>query len=265
MPKGVYDRKLFPPEVAKYIKEHMSGMKLSDLSDDLKKRFGKDYTYQQLKGYAYRNNLRFKFNIRHNLLLTDEQAEYMKTIIPGRRSSEVRDIMNEKYGLNLTQDQIRGWKKNHKTPSGYNTRYRVGNVPWLKGKKIIPKGKHLFKKGDAPHNKAPIGSLGYRVNGGRRYWFIKTRDDQVSNNYELLHKHIWEQANGKVPDGYMLVFRDGDSDNCTLENLKLIHRGANLVANTKIGLTDDPELNDVIWTTAELRRKASKLRKRKDK
>lgn len=266
MPKGKWDRKVFPPEVVEYIEEHSAEMKLFELRDALNEKFGKSYTYEQIKGYAVRNKIKFIRNVRHNIILTDEQAEYMISIIPGRQSDEVRDIMNQKYGLHLTSMQVRGWKKNHKTPSGYSTRYQCGNVPWIKGRKgVLQANGTAFEPGHDPHNAKPIGSLSFRrARNNRGYWMIKTSVDKEQKNYEMLHRYVWKQAHGEIPKGYKVVFRDGDVNNCNLENLMLVHEGATVIASTHFGLTEDPEINDAIYNASELRYKAYKLKKKKN-
>ena len=34
------------------------------------------------------------------------------------------------------------------------------------------------------------------------------------------YRHVWEQANGEVPEGYVVAFRDGNRQNCDLSNLR---------------------------------------------
>ncbi|GAB3937566.1 HNH endonuclease [Larkinella terrae] len=41
---------------------------------------------------------------------------------------------------------------------------------------------------------------------------------------KTLHRMVWEQANGPVPENHVIRFRDQDTLNCALENLELIHR-----------------------------------------
>ncbi len=40
----------------------------------------------------------------------------------------------------------------------------------------------------------------------------------------LLHKLVWEEAHGPVPQGYELHHLDGDKANWTLDNLKMLDR-----------------------------------------
>ena len=41
------------------------------------------------------------------------------------------------------------------------------------------------------------------------------------------HRYVWEQANGAVPEGYVVAFRDGNRQNCDLTNLYLLSRADN--------------------------------------
>ena len=42
-----------------------------------------------------------------------------------------------------------------------------------------------------------------------------------------MHRYVWEQANGEVPEGYVVAFRDGNRRNCSLDNLYLLSRADN--------------------------------------
>lgn len=233
-----------------------SGMKLIQLCDAVNQTFGTSFTYDQIKGYVYRNGLKFIRNVRHNILLTDEQAEYLAEVVPGRSSEEAAEMLNERFGLQITKYQVRGWKKNHKIPSGYDTRWRSGRPSWNKGKKgLHGSNAGTFKKGHVSFNKLPIGSIAKRKSGSSlSYWFIKTRDDAVpeQKNWQMYHKYLWEQANGPVPEGYVVIFLDGDRDNCQLSNLQLVPRTIHGIASTQIGYSTDPDVNQAVLKTAEL-------------
>jgi hypothetical protein len=41
---------------------------------------------------------------------------------------------------------------------------------------------------------------------------------------KTLHRINWEKANGPVPPNHVIRFRDGDTLNCDIENLELLHR-----------------------------------------
>lgn len=265
--RGRWNRDVYSPEIIAFMKANSPDMKMIELCDAVNEIFGKNYTYDQIKGFVYRNGLKFIKNVRHNLLLTDEQAEYLISIIPGRKSDEVRQMMNEKYDLNLTLAQIRAWKKNHKTPSGYDTRWRKGQESWNKGRKgIHGSNAGTFKKGHESFNKVPIGTVVKRksTKNGAYYLWIKTRDGNLNNNFEPLHHYVWEQANGPVPDGYVLVFRDGNPENCDLSNLKPVLKAVHVIACTKFGYAPDADVNEAILNTAELMHLYSKRGKKEN-
>lgn len=125
-------------------------------------------------------------------------------------------------------------------------RIKTGNVPKNKGKKaeeyMTPEAleklrKTAFKKGNKPHNTAEKdGVISVRADkSGRKYKHVRV----AMSKWELLHRVVWEKENGKVPEGMMVTFIDGDSLNCELSNLKLISMKDNVLRNSaSLNLTD---------------------------
>ena len=257
--RGKWERGVWPPEIVEFIRNNASNeVTIKDMRLRILEEFGAEYSYEQVKRYYYYNGLPFCRHSRHNILLSDEQAAFMISIIPGRPAAEVVEMMNEKYGLNLTLAQVRGWKKNHKTPSGYSAQFRPGQQSYNKGKTwaefLPPEAQEnsrqtCFKKGNVPKNKVPIGTITARTG----YLWIKIKDNFGPKNFKLYHRYVWENANGPVPKGYKIFFLDGNTYNCSLENLKLIPEGLLAVANQKYGRSRDPEINKLILKAAELK------------
>ena len=50
--------------------------------------------------------------------------------------------------------------------------------------------------------------------------------------YALKHRVVWEQNNGPVPDGMVVVFKDGNKLNTAIENLELVSRKELMSKNT---------------------------------
>lgn len=116
-----------------------------------------------------------------------------------------------------------------------DARLKKGNVPPNKGKKqseymtmaqIRRTAKTRFKKGHIPHNALGIkdGDITIRhtskKKGSKPYKWIRIR----MGIWEMYHVHVWKKRFGPVPDGYIIVFRNGDTMNCRLSNLKCITR-----------------------------------------
>jgi hypothetical protein len=87
-----------------------------------------------------------------------------------------------------------------------------------------------FKKGQAPHNgRLPIGAIRLNADG---YYEKKIASDRVGAlNYRALHRILWEDANGPVPPGHVVAFKDGEKLNCVLENLELMTMADNARRN----------------------------------
>ncbi|HEV7414908.1 MAG TPA: HNH endonuclease, partial [Tianweitania sediminis] len=73
--------------------------------------------------------------------------------------------------------------------------------------------------------------------------------------YVLKHLHLWEQANGPVPDGMCLKCIGEDRTNCDPANWTLVPRGVLPLLNQKAGRDYDnapAELKPLILNIARL-------------
>lgn len=119
-----------------------------------------------------------------------------------------------------------------------STHYKKGRVPENKGLKqkdymsaeAIQRTKATrFKKGITPPNTLYDGAISRRKDkNGKVYKYIRVS----KSNWKLLHQKVWEETNGKIPSGKVLWFKDGNSENCTLENLELITREESMYRNS---------------------------------
>lgn len=167
---------------------------------------------------------------------TDEEKAFLRSFIPGHFSHEIQRAFEEKFGHYITYAQIKSFKGNNKIRSGMDTRFKKGNVPPNKGKKMSAEqyakaSRTMFKKGNISHNYRPVGSERVNVDG---YIEIKVADP---NKWKLKHRVVWEESNGKIPAGMNLVFRDNNPLNTKLDNLMLVTRAENLEMNN-IGAGD---------------------------
>lgn len=126
-------------------------------------------------------------------------------------------------------------------------RFKQGHTPSNKGKKMskqqYEKAKPtFFKKGHLPHNTVERDGVvrTRRISGHntKPYKYIRIS----LGNWKLYHQYRWEMFRGKVPKGYCLWFKDGDTLNCRLSNLELISRAENVRRNRMSFLQYPPEL-----------------------
>lgn len=123
------------------------------------------------------------------------------------------------------------------TESGKRYRYPKGHIPANKGKKmpdeVYERAKQtMFKPGHLPKNTLSDGIIVTRHNHKERdskpYKWIRISKAK----WEMLHVFNWKQVNGPVPKGMIIVFKNGDTLNCEIENLELITRRENMQRNT---------------------------------
>jgi hypothetical protein len=94
-----------------------------------------------------------------------------------------------------------------------------------------------FKSGRHPHNTLVDGAIVTRRDKQGR---LISRIRIGLNQWEELQKYNWRQAGNDIPPGYVLAFKDGDSQNCSVDNLELITR-AQLLARNQRKDKGDPE------------------------
>lgn len=117
---------------------------------------------------------------------------------------------------------------------GYMTRFKEGNIPHNKGvpmrSDVYEKVKHtMFKKGNKPHNTKPIGTISLRAdNSGKQYQYIKIAD----SHWELYHRYIYEQHYGPIPKGQVVIFKDKNQNNLSIDNLSCISKENNMNNNS---------------------------------
>ena len=193
---------------------------------------------------------------------TDEEKQYLKSIIPGRSYAEILVLFNAKFDNQLTKTNLAGFIKNNGVSRGIPSYFQKGHIPHNKGKPFLSGGRSAqtqFKKGGMPGNYRPIDSTRINVDG---YTEIKVADPK---KWRLLHRVIWEKEHGPVPKGHVVLFGDGDRTNISLENLLLVSR-AELAMLCKFGLIGKSrEITGVGIIAANLRLKLGKLQKKNKK
>jgi len=119
---------------------------------------------------------------------------------------------------------------------------KKGHVPPNKGRKQVdymtPEQierikKTQFKKGHKPPNTLSPGEIVIRHDhpdrpGSHPYKYIGT----AAGKSEPLHRFKWIEAYGEIPKSMNIVFKDGDSLNCSYRNLEMISSAELMKRNT---------------------------------
>lgn len=152
--------------------------------------------------------------------------------------------MSAHFGIEFSEKQCKAYKKNHDIISGVDCRFEKGHVPANKGKPMSQEQYEkcratMFKKGDVPANHMEVGEYTHTTDG---YLIRKVKETGPQRErFEFVHRAVWEEHNGPVPEGKMVSFLDGNKDNCNIENLVLIDNEENLEMNRSRLRFADPE------------------------
>lgn len=148
------------------------------------------------------------------------EDDWLRKVYPSVPTTEIAQRCGRTIQAVRARAHNLGLSKEVKAPN--NGCFKSGLVPWNKGVSHCPPGseKTHFKPGQLPHNTKPPGVYLYDDHG-RKYYRIKLEGER---KLRLLHIYLWEKANGPVPAGHVVYFRNGDSLDCRLENLDCIDR-----------------------------------------
>lgn len=200
----------------------------------------------------------------HGMKYTDEMKQFILDNYKGRYNQELADLFNQKFNTNITSRTIKSYKANNKLNSGLSGKFRKGQTPHNKGKKmpkeVYEKVKHtMFAKGNVPPNHRPVGSERISKDG---YIEVKVAEP---NKWRLKQRVVYEEAKGKIPEGCTIIFLDGNKRNFDIDNLRCITRSELLYLNCN-GLNNSNEITETGILMARLdRTKNKKKQELKDK
>ena len=200
----------------------------------------------------------------YGMKYTDEMKQFILDNYKGRYNQELADLFNQKFNTNITSRMIKSYKANNKLNSGLTGKFRKGQTPHNKGKKmpkeVYEKVKHtMFAKGNVPPNHRPVGSERISKDG---YIEVKVTEP---NKWRLKQRVVYEEAKGKIPEGCTIIFLDGNKRNFDIDNLRCITRSELLYLNCN-GLNNSNEITETGILMARLdRAKNKKKQELKDK
>lgn len=200
----------------------------------------------------------------YGMKYTDEMKQFILDNYKERYNQELADLFNQKFNTNITSRMIKSYKANNKLNSGLTGKFRKGQTPHNKGKKmpkeVYEKVKHtMFAKGNVPPNHRPVGSERISKDG---YIEVKVAEP---NKWRLKQRVVYEEAKGKIPEGCPIIFLDGNKRNFDIDNLRCITRSELLYLNCN-GLNNSNEITETGILMARLdRTKNKKKQELKDK
>lgn len=200
-----------------------------------------------------------------------EIAEYLRLHYPNTRTEVLADATGipvsriqayaSKRRWNKTKAFLQAEGRARATPDHpmRARQFQKGHVPANKGVKGWRAGgrsaETQFKKGQMPSTWKPLGS--YRINGDG-YLDRKVSDTGYPpRDWQPVHRLVWIEANGPVPDGHVVRFKPGmkttDPELLTVDRVECISRFEHAMRNAwHAGLP--PEMRQVMGARIALTR-----------
>lgn len=193
--------------------------------------------------------------IRQRATWTDDMIQALRERYP----REITRALAEDLGLTCAQVYQQaarlGIKKSeafHASPAsgrlghgkGKSCRFQKGHTPankglrrpgWAPGRMAETQFKKGEMRGATQHNYVPIGTLRISKDG---YLERKVTDDHPvpARRWVAVHRLVWIDANGPVPDGHIVRFKAGmktsELEEVTLDKLECISKADNMKRNT---------------------------------
>lgn len=234
----------WPEEVTQWLRENVPGRTTKEVVELINQQgFGEKYNMVFTDSMVKGAKSRYKINSgtltglpkgRPSKQFPKEVKEYMEQNYKGVGPTEMSERLNTIYGSTYTRQQIKAYYANHGLNSGVDTRWKKGQVPPNKGKKMSKeqyekcKGT-MFKKGQIPPNTMQVGERTHTTDG---YLIEKVKDEGIQRErFAFVQRMVWEKYHGKIPEGKKIIFLDGDKDNCDINNLAMVDGEENLELN----------------------------------
>lgn len=269
----------YPQEVHDFVKKWSPKLRDEDLAEACNKELGTSFTAQSIKAFrsnhGYRNGKKqwtkeeyWKYQKRY----PQGMYEFVRDNSWGVSSKEMAAMVNEKFGTDFSATMMKQFRQRHGIKSGVTGWYQKGHPPGNKGKKLEEYvgeeraaeikqriAATQFKKGERPVNELPVGTIVVNSDG------YKLRKKQMEGTlwerWEFLHRAVWEEHNGPVPEGKMVTFKDSDKLNCSIDNLILITRGENIALTRRGYRSSDPDITEAGLSVVRLEKAIKNKRK----
>ncbi len=177
----------------------------------------------------------------HWIKYTQEQLDWVKehcTLVIGDLHAKFCQTFDRH---DVSAQNLNALRKRNGWKTGRTGQFQKGNVPHPDAHPGGPNATS-FRKGNVPANTRPMYSERINKDG---YIEIKVPEPNPHTGAKtrFRHKHVWvwEKANGPVPESHVIVFKDGDRQNCDLANLECVHRRVLQQLNKKFRPSEYPK------------------------
>jgi len=224
-------KRTWTPEQLKLLKDKYPDSKPDELALLFPDKTKKAIATKAKKLGLLKTVQKFRFTKVQVAYLRQHYARTQNKDLAANFGCSIHTIENKAFVLGLKKDPefVRKVAKENFTDDHPARKYWIkkGVAPPNKGKKqieymsqdAIDRTKATrFQKGSIPPNAVPVGYERVDRDG---YVYIKV---EGKRKLVLKHRHIWEQHKGTIPKGSNIQFKDGNRQNCDIDNLYIISR-----------------------------------------
>lgn len=192
----------------------------SAMVKDYNKIFNESFTREQFKNHIQKLNLKLATSYAY----TEEMDNFIREYYPTSSAEELEERFNSKFKQAKTYKAIR---------------QRAFKLGLSKTSEYIQQ--RQVKAGQG--RRVPVGTISTDASGLDRI--------KVGEGRWVTHaRYIYEQEHGKLPEGYAVMFLDGNNQNKSIDNLIARPEGYNALLTQKLQIDRScPELTKtaVLW------------------
>ena len=141
----------WPEEVVTWLRENVPGRTSKEVAEIINqqgydRKYGMTFTESMIKGaknrYGIKSGTPPGTKKGSSFKYPEGMEEYVRSIAPGRKTEEIAEMVSLHFGIEFSASQCRAYKKNHDIVSGVDCRFRPGQEPPNKGKRVHPDIQH---------------------------------------------------------------------------------------------------------------------------
>lgn len=203
-----------------FLKENSYGRSRKELTDIFNAKFKTIKTVKSISSIC--NKYRYYSIDKTKYYFTDEMISFLEKNVKSNKWDEITKKFNSYFSCSKSISTIKT-----------TCLRRFGLVNGLPNCTFWENEKH------------PLGTE--RIHHG--YIVIKTEEPNIWTPKHIL---LWEQKNGSVPDGYCIIFADGDRTNFSEDNLIKVNRKELYHLNIRKLRFSDPEYTKIGLNIAKI-------------
>jgi len=165
---------------------------------------------------------------------TEEQVAFLKKMYHTCGDKELAEIFNKKWA------KKKGWTLKHiEKKRKYQGLKRTKKELFEIKQKAVKTGVYVLGL------EKTWNTRGRMKNGMVCYWKVNHRLIpwiKIKGRFVQYNRYLWERKYGKIPKNMNVVFKDGDTSNCTIKNLELVTKAEHARRNNRKssqGLSDN--------------------------